>query len=164
MENIGSSKSFISKRVYGFVIIGFSIIIISYIQLFISEKNLKERKVGNYKQVCKAFWHVVQKKGAKIWIVLTFLKSAGLNICLASFKTIIVEKGLDKEILVEASTAAGPFVLIGSLFAFYVLTEGKLMKSIYWLVWIFIPMMYLDCFTIAYYTETHNQNHTFWCI
>jgi len=74
---------------------------------------------------------------------------------------VLVNEGLDKEVLIEAHTLAAIPILIGSMLITKFLVGGKIMKCYYPLIWLGIPCVAIDVYTYYDYTQNGDKN-TFW--
>lgn len=75
--------------------------------------------------------------------------------------TVLVNEGLDKEVLIEAHTLAAIPILIGSVLITKFLVGGKIMKCYYPLIWLGIPCVAIDVYTYYDFTKNGDKN-TFW--
>jgi len=100
----------------------------------------------------------------KKWAILCCFKSFGLDGIVQILSTVLVNEGLDKEILVMAHTVSAVPILLGTMLLLKVLKKGKIMNSIYWLIWLGIFTAGVDFYTYHDYMTNGDKNSFWWLV
>lgn len=160
-ETLGLESNLITKSDFLYFLIIYCIATSLLVFLFVGERVDKSPKITTMRDIWGASKQIVKKRGTRIWILIMFFKTFGIELCLQILSTVLVNEGLDKEVQVQAHTLSGIPILIGMLILKNFIKKGKIMKRCYWMVWCGIPIMLLDVYTYYDYKKNGDKN-TFW--
>ena len=129
--------------------------------VFVSERVERKAKILKFSHITKAFKQIIKKPMTRKWIFVCMLKSFGVDGIVQIISTVLVKEDLNKEVLVMANTMACLPILLGTLVILKCLKKGKIMNSIYWLIWSGVFMAMLDVYTYYDFKKNGDKN-TLW--
>ena len=99
--------------------------------LFVSERVDKKPKVKKIRDIWEATKQIIKKRGTKVWMLVMTFKSFGIDLSLQIISTVLVNEGLEKEVLVMANFVSGIPILIGMVILQKCIKTGTIMKRLY---------------------------------
>lgn len=158
---LGQDNAILTTSMFAKIIAVYCVTSSLLVTFLVSEKLEKNPKVTSMRHICIAFKEIAKKDMTKKWIILCIFKSFGLDGIVQVLSTVLVNEGLDKEILVKAHTLSGVPVLVGTIFLCKVLKKGKIMTSIYWMIMAGIFLSAIDVYTYYDFKKNGDKN-TLW--
>ena len=128
---------------------------------FVSEKVQINEKTQTISEILSAFRGMVKKPMARKWLIMCFLKTFGVDGIMQVISTVLVAEGLEKEVLTWANTVSGIPILLGAIPIYKMLEKGKIYGTIYWILWLCVPLAGLDYYTY-YDFKTNGEKNTLW--
>jgi hypothetical protein len=128
---------------------------------FVSEKVQISEKIQKISEILGAFRGMVKKPMARKWLIMCFLKNFGIDGIMQVISTVLVAEGLEKEVLTFANTVSGIPILIGAIPIYKILKKGQIYRTIYWVLWLCVPLAGLDVYTY-YDFKTNGDKNTLW--
>jgi hypothetical protein len=128
---------------------------------FVSEKVQINEKIQKISEILGAFRGMVKKPMARKWLIMCFLKNFGVDGIMQVISTVLVAEGLEKEVLTWANTVSGIPILIGAIPIYKILKKGQIYHTIYWILWLCVPLAGFDYYTY-YDFKTNGDKNTLW--
>jgi hypothetical protein len=133
------------------------------VMIFVAERVEVQQKVTKFSHITKAFKQIFKKPMTKKWVFLTMFKSFGVDGVLQCITTVLVKDGVKKETIVLAYTLSSIPVLIGTIIFTKFLKKGKMMISVYYLLWFGLTLTFLDIYTYHDF-KTNGDGNTLWLV
>jgi MFS family permease len=128
------------------------------VMIFVAERVEVQQMVTTFSHIKKAFKQIFKKPMTKKWVFLTMFKSFGVDGILQCITTVLVKEGVKKETIVLAYSLASIPVLIGTIIITKFLKKGKMMISVYYLLWFGLALTFLDIYTYHDYITNGDGN------